>query len=405
MKRLARLLGFLVLGVVLGAGGFALNVHLSGIPRYEPKPVDLKVEVTPDRVARGRRHVSMLCAGCHMNPTTGALTGKHMTDAPPQFGTVYSLNITQDAEHGIGAWTDGEIAYLLRTGIARDGRYTPPWMAKLPHMSDEDMHDIIAFLRSEDPMVQAAPVADRLPEPSFLTKFLSRVAFKPLPYPTRPISAPPETDRVAYGGYLVKARLDCYGCHSADFAKVNVMVPEKSAGYLAGGNAMPDMNDRTVYTANLTMDVETGIGNWSEDQFHRALTTGIRPDNRPLRYPMEPYRELTRDEVSAIFAYLKSVPIIRNPVPASEPLAIPESADRGKVVYYKYGCQTCHGDTGLGLYDLRPGLQELPTNEALIAHIKHPEIRRPGTRMPTWDGVILEEEYPALGNYVRSLGM
>jgi mono/diheme cytochrome c family protein len=404
MKKMLRLLAYLVIGLVVIAGGFALFVHLSGIPRYTPEPVTLNVEVTPERVERGRKHASMLCAGCHMNPTTGVLTGKRIEDAPPQFGTVYSLNITAHPVQGIGSWTDGEIAYLLRTGVARDGRYTPPWMVKLPLMSDEDLHDIIAFLRSDDPMVRAADVPDQPSRPSFLTKFLTRVAFKPLPYPAGPVMAPPESDPVAFGGYIVKARLGCFGCHSADFATVNDLIPERSAGYLAGGNAMPDMNGRTVHTANLTMDPETGIGKWTEEQFDRALRTGIRPDNRPLRYPMEPFRELTREEVGAIFAYLKTVPIIRNEVPPPEPFAVPESADRGRHVYYKYGCQTCHGDAGLGLYDLRPGVRELPTNEALIAHIKHPEIRRPGTRMPTWEGVIPEEEYGALANYVRTLG-
>src|SRR5688572_30331296 len=134
MKTVLRFLAFLVIGLVVIAGGFALYVHLSGIPRYTPEPVTLDVEVTPERVERGKRHASMLCAGCHMNPTTGALTGKRIDDAPPQFGTVYSLNITAHPVQGIGSWTDGEIAYLLRTGVARDGRYTPPWMVKLPLM-------------------------------------------------------------------------------------------------------------------------------------------------------------------------------------------------------------------------------------------------------------------------------
>ena len=400
--RILKWVGIAVGVVVVLVGAFAAYVAVSPIPSHTPQPVALKVEVTPERVARGKRTAEMLCVACHFDSNTGALTGKKMVDLPAQFGEAYSLNITAHPEKGIGSWTDGELAYLLRTGIARDGRYTPPWMVKMPHLSDEDLHDMIAFLRSDDPMVLARDVNDRTSNPSFLTKLLCRVAFKPLPYPTQPIVAPPKEDKVAYGRYLVTGRLQCFPCHSADFAKVDDLHPEKSAGYLGGGNPMPDLGGKIVPTANITPDSETGIGGWTEEQFRRALIEGIRPDNRPLRYPMVPYRILEDDDVSAIFAYLRSVPAIVNAVPAPETYVV-SSADRGKQVYYTYGCNGCHGDTGVGQYDLRKGPANYPTDEQLIAYIKHPERAKPGIAMPTWDGVIHEDEYPPLAAYVRSL--
>jgi mono/diheme cytochrome c family protein len=117
---------------------------------------------------------------------------------------------------------------------------------------------------------------------------------------------------------------------------------------------------------------------------------------------MGPFRALTDDEVSAMFAYLRSVPPIRNKVPSPEPYAV-ASADRGKQIYYAYACNTCHGDTGLGRYDLRKNPEDYPTDEALVAYIKHPERAKPGIAMPTWDGVIHEDEYAPLVAYVRSL--
>ena len=221
MKKLLKVLVYVTLSLVTLAAGAALYVHLAGIPTHTPRRVEFTVDATPERVARGRRTAVMLCAGCHGDPATGALTGQLMADAPPKFGTIYSPNITQDREYGIGDWTDAEIAYLIRTGVTRDGRYTPPWMLKLPHLSDEDLKDVVAFLRSDDPLVRARHVPDRAPEPSFLTKVLARVAFKPLPYPAAPIVAPPLSDRVAYGRYLIVGKLDCYACHSKDFATVN----------------------------------------------------------------------------------------------------------------------------------------------------------------------------------------
>jgi len=402
LKRALKWVGVGAAVVVLLVAGAAAYVAVAPLPRYTPEKVQFEVDVTPERLARGRRMVETLCAACHLDTSTGALTGKRMPDLPPQFGESWSRNITAHPVKGIGSWTDGEIAYLLRTGVTRDGRYLPPWMIKTPNLSDEDLRDVIAFLRSDDPLVQARDVDNHDSQPSFLTKVLCRVAFKPLPWPKQPVVAPPPTDEVAWGRYLVTGRWQCFGCHSADFATVDDLHPERSAGYLGGGNAMPDVNGNVVHTANITPDPETGIGGWGEPQFRRALVEGIGPDNRPLRYPMVPYRLLTEHDVDAIFAYLRTVPPLHNAVPRS-PVAGPDSSDRGKAVYYAYGCNGCHGDTGIGQWDLRRGPVDFPTDDELIAYIKHPERSKPGVAMPTWDGVIREEEYAPLVAYVRSL--
>jgi cytochrome c oxidase subunit 2 len=94
-----------------------------------------------------------------------------------------------------------------------------------------------------------------------------------------------------------------------------------------------------------------------------------------------------------MWAYLRSVPPVRNDVPESEALPLVAGADAGRNVYYRYGCDSCHGDTGLGRFDLRRAAGRYPTDDALIAYIKHPERTKPGVKMPTWDGVIQEEEY------------
>ena len=403
MKKLLKWLGLGLAALIVSIAAMAAYVAATPIPSYAIQKVDFPVEVTPERVARGKRSIEMLCAGCHMDSATGGLTGKRMPDLPTQFGEAWSRNITAHPVKGIGSWTNGEIVYLLRTGISRDGRYTPPWMVKLPNASDEDLRDIVAFLRSDDPMVKAQAVDNHDSRPSFLTKALCRVAFKPFPYPTTEKTAPPPSDAVAYGRYLVNDRLLCFSCHSADFATNDEKDPEKSAGYLGGGNAMPDIGGKLVHTSNLTPDAETGIGRWSAEDFRRALQDGIRPDKRPLRYPMVPYRPLADEEADAIFAFLRTVPAISNRVKPPETYVV--TGDRGKQVYYAYGCNGCHGDSGLGQYDLRKGPAKYPTDDELIAWIKHPERLRPGIAMPTWDGVIQEDEYPPLVAHVRSLAV
>jgi cytochrome c2 len=56
------------------------------------------------------------------------------------------------------------------------------------------------------------------------------------------------------------------------------------------------------------------------------------------------------------------------------------------------------------MFDLRKGHRDFPTDEALIAFIRHPDQSKPGVKMPPWDGVIEERDYAPLAAYVRKLG-
>lgn len=403
MKRALKIVGLLVGGLALLVGAFLAWVAVRGIPKYAPGAITLKAEATPERLARGKRFASTLCSGCHMNPTTGHLTGKVMEDAPKEFGTIVSANITKHPDKGIGSWTDGELAYLFRTGVRRDGQYLPPYMPKWPHLSDEDLLSIIAFLRSDDPLVAAGDVdPPGRTQPSFLTKLLATLVFKPLPYPDKPKVAPSPLDKVAFGRYLV-AGFDCYGCHSADFKKMNVLDVEKSVGFMGGGNELLDLRGQVIRSANLTFDEETGIGKWSEQEFIETVRGGIRPDKSPLRYPMGPIPEFSNEEVGAIYAYLKTLPKIKNKIDRRLATVDP-SASPGKQLYVKYACVSCHGDAGVGVADLRNSRASFPTDEQLIAWIKNAPSIRPATKMPKWEGIIAEADFAPLAAYVRELG-
>jgi mono/diheme cytochrome c family protein len=116
--------------------------------------------------------------------------------------------------------------------------------------------------------------------------------------------------------------------------------------------------------------------------------------------------QLTDDEVGAIYAYLRSVPRLRNSVPRSSALAaLAAGAPEGKRLYYRYACVSCHGDTGAqGEGDLTQAAKRFPTRDGLAAWIKDAPGIKPGTRMPAWKGVIAEHEYDALISYVLELG-
>lgn len=316
MKKIIKILG-LVLGILLLViiGGAAF-IQFSGIPSYGEPSFEYQAVSSPKAIERGQKLATMLCAGCHMNRETSKLTGQIMRDVPPEFGEVYAPNITQDNVHGIGEWTEGELVYLLRTGIKRDGQYAPPYMAKLPLMADEDINALISFLRSDDPMVLASATPDQPSKPSFLVKMLSRVAFKPFDMPENPIPMPDTTNSIELGEYL-SHNLDCYACHSSDFKTINPLNPSQSPGYFGGGNKPLDLEGRVILTSNLTPDKETGIGRWTKEQFIRAVKYGLKEGEPALSYPMLPYTQLTDYEAGAIYDYLMTIPPIQKKVERS----------------------------------------------------------------------------------------
>jgi mono/diheme cytochrome c family protein len=113
-------------------------------------------------------------------------------------------------------------------------------------------------------------------------------------------STPPAAESVARGAYLARAG-NCITCHT-----------ERGGAPFAGGRAI-ETPFGTVYASNLTPDPATGIGNWSADNFWRALNNGRGKDGR-LLYPAFPYPNytlVTRADSDAIFDYLRSVPPVQ----------------------------------------------------------------------------------------------
>ncbi len=78
------------------------------------------------------------------------------------------------------------------------------------------------------------------------------------------------------------------------------------------------------FAANLTSDMATGIGEWSEEAFIRAMRTGKhqgQPTGRDILPPMpwEDYKQATDEDLKAVWAYLRSIPPIKNQVPFPAP--------------------------------------------------------------------------------------
>jgi len=107
------------------------------------------------------------------------------------------------------------------------------------------------------------------------------------------VGAPASASMLARGEYLVKAA-DCVACHSV----------ADSGRPFAGGVAFK-LPFGTIYSSNITPDV-TGIGNWSDEEFVRAVREGVRNDGAHLypAFPYTAYTQLSRADVLAIKAYL-----------------------------------------------------------------------------------------------------
>jgi mono/diheme cytochrome c family protein len=178
------------------------------------------------------------------------------------------------------------------------------------------------------------------------------------------------------GAYLVNTIMACGSCHT----------PRDAAG-----KSLPDLafsGGLTITTpaftataSNITPDVETGIGGWTDSEIKRALVTGMRPDRGALAgvplaavMPANFYRALLPRDLDAIVAYLHTLKPIRHDVPApvykapvhrdpypdaeagflAEPFTDP--VRRGAYLVTIGHCMECHAAWSRGVSDFTQGL-------------------------------------------------
>lgn len=121
-----------------------------------------------------------------------------------------------------------------------------------------------------------------------------------LPQRTDMKEVSPTTQTINRGEYLARAG-DCVACHTLPNGKP-----------FAGGRPMPTPFG-SLFVPNITPDDETGIGKWTADDFYRMMHSGVSRDGT-LLYPAMPfasYTKVTRADCDAIFAYLMSVPPVK----------------------------------------------------------------------------------------------
>ena len=217
---------------------------------------------------------------------------------------------------------------------------------------------------------------------------------------------PPSTDRVAYGRYL-SSSLGCFTCHSADFKTMNELEPEKSGGLSSGGgNAMLDQSGRDGGDAEHHLrrsDRDRHAGRRTTST--APLRTGVRPDRRVLLYPMVPMPELTsRGHGGALRVPRDRAEAGPRRRAAGAAACSPPTRARARSSTTSTGARPATASTeSASAICARPSPTIRPTRSSWPGSGILPSFK-PGTKMPTWDGVIAENDYPALVAYVKELG-
>ena len=311
IKTIVRVLGFLVAAVMITAVGGFSYLYLRK-PAMAP-PADVKVEITPARVARGKYLYNLAdCDGCHSQRDFSRFDGPVVESGrgrgnvfPPDMGlpgVVVPRNITPDNETGIGNWTDGEKIRAIREGISRDGTALFPMMGyeRFRHMSDEDVYSLVAYLNTLTPV--------RNPAPRSKIVFPVSMLMKGAPQPAGHVPEPDRSNKVKYGEYLVMMA-GCMECHT----------PTKQGKPLQGMTLAGGQEFRfpgaVVVSANITPDLQTGIGRWCEQDFldrfyqYKEYAEKGSPQVGPESFTLMPwlnFAQIEPEDLKAIYAFLRT---------------------------------------------------------------------------------------------------
>lgn len=254
--------------------------------------VDLDALAMERAIERGKHLVNSryFCVECHGKDFSGGT----MVDAPPM-GSWLGPNLTAGEGGVVSDYTPRDWDRIVRHGVRKDGTGAIMPSEDFVGMSDEELADIIAYVRS-------FPAVDNtVPERTFGPVSTMLIATGNLKLPAETFAArtehpiaPPEAAATAeFGGHLAQT---CTGCHRAGL----------NGGPILGGDpAWPP-------STNLT-GAEGGIAAaYAFEDFEKVMRTGVRKDGSTVAAPMSlipPYAStMTDTEMRALWAYIQSLP-------------------------------------------------------------------------------------------------
>ncbi|MFM0331113.1 molybdopterin cofactor-binding domain-containing protein [Paraburkholderia strydomiana] len=282
-----------------------------GASAWAPLPIapiapPLASAFAPELVARGKLLASLgNCAVCHTARNGVPNAGGKPLETP--FGTVYSTNITPDAQTGIGSWSLEAFVRAMREGVSRDGHRLYPAFpyTSFKNTSDDDLKALYAYLMSQTP-VRFRPPETKLPFPfsarplmaAWNGLFLGRNTF---------VASATQSAQWNRGAYLVNGLGHCSACHTPR----NAFGAEKTgAAFMGGGSA-------EGWEAPALSSLSNSPVPWSEDELFSYLRFGHAPLHGVAAGPMAPVvadlAALPDSDIRAMANYLASL----NPVEAN----------------------------------------------------------------------------------------
>ena len=254
-----------------------------------PVTVGAGVPSSPESITRGRQAYDKLqCGKCHGSDGRGA--GAVATKFEDEWKQpLYASDLTEPWTFHGGA-TSRDVFLRFRTGMAGT-----PMPSFADAASEGEMWDLANYVVS----------LARKPVWSMNADEINAM------YAAQDADA--KANPVKRGEYLVET-LGCVQCHSPVDEQRRALPGMR----LAGGLPMRIEPFGSYPTGNLTSDKATGLGDWSDDEIKRVITKGIlRNGVRLLPYPMDyaSYSTMKAEDLSAIVAYLRTVPPVSNKVP------------------------------------------------------------------------------------------
>lgn len=402
MKRL--LLAVVVVVAVLAGYAWVSNFQ-AGPAIHDAAPT---TPPSHEQVARGAYLARVgNCMLCHTERGGAPYAGGRPIETP--FGTVYSSNLTPDAETGLGRWSAAHFRRALQEGRSRDGHLLYP-VFPYPHttrVTAADADALFDYLRSLPPVNQPDR-QHRLRWPYGTQAALA--VWRTLYFrPERFHEDPARTVEWNRGAYLVQGLAHCGACHTAR----NALGGVRDVLDLSGG-IIPMQN---WYAPSLTSPSEAGVADWPVEQIVQLLQTGSSPRGAVLgpmaEVVMHSTQYLEPGDLRAMAVYLKSLPPTASDADPREVQRAPGAVlERGGKLYGQH-CAACHGDDGRGVPGAYPALAgnravTMPVTVNLVQVVlnggfppaTHGQPRPFG--MPPFAMVLSDADTAAVISYVRS---
>ncbi|PIF76103.1 nicotinate dehydrogenase subunit B [Variovorax sp. 54] len=336
--------GLWATGAALFIGGLGVIAGLLGW-RSAIAPVSLTAPVySQSTIERGRVLAALGdCAVCHTAPGGAPNAGGRAMETP--FGTLYTTNLTPDADTGLGRWSFSAFQRAMREGVSRDGHHLYPAFpyTAFAKTSDDDLQALYAHFMAM-PAVRAETPKSELKFPFNLRPLMAgwNALFHD-PAPLQPV--PTQSAEWNRGAYLVNGLGHCGACHT----------PRNALGAEQGGSAFLSGAMVDGWEAPALTQLSKAAVPWDTDALYRYLRNGHSPRHGIAGGPMaEVVRELAQvpdADVRAMAVYLGSF----NPEPVAQPQALAQQAidnaarTQGQLLgpaqrMFDSACASCHHD-------------------------------------------------------------